>query len=723
MPNFALIIGIDAYAPESGLSPLSGAVADARDFARWLIGSGWAAPEHVRLLCGADMLHDGEAPATSDAIAEALEDIRWQGRRATAGDRLYFFYAGHGLGIFNADLLLPQDIRAYSYSRKALPWSQLELWLRSTGFPTQFCFVDTCRSLPADRQVFVEARLPLDLQLEPHFPQELAQFVFHAVAHGARAYEGAAHGTFTQALLEGLMGAAAVGFDYATAERVVRFRALQDFLEREVWARSGGRQRCTCGGQMRGDPVLARLGPASQGEIRVGVEPQMAATQTQVELGSEEVPIPPQVRDQPPHTFHVMQGPMYTVTANAPGFTPKVGYSRARPSPDVVILRLFPVGSTIPATLGADTEDESKLALKLREPGMPVRLYNGAGELINLRTANARGIITVLLRPDRYRVVMSTPEGQVEQPILIAPGGAPSQITLAPPQRTSTPIDRLLNEVARGDPVALPLGHSQAGLVIMNDSPYTITPVRALNHRDQLDSALGLRGSAMQLVDSAYVGTPGLVELQITRNDRAGSASGHAAADFQLLVPMLPGHMTIVGFEKDFPRAAQIELLIAPATLARPQLADQRHLLIGQRFLQAGDPSNAALVLDALLDQPLGMALAGYARLALGDLYGAFQLGERLVASVPELYDGYLLLLVAAALAGSPPIPSDVWLPASGLPFVQTGLMSLLRLQHTGYAIGESKQAELRQLLDRVASNQFWMLINNEDQLIEQPIE
>jgi len=101
---------------------------------------------HIWLLCAPCLPDRGERPATRAGIRDALFELHAEGRKAAPDDRLYLFYAGHGIGYFNDQLLLlPQDTRAGAYGDSAFPWHHLESWLRTTGFRTQLCFLDTCR--------------------------------------------------------------------------------------------------------------------------------------------------------------------------------------------------------------------------------------------------------------------------------------------------------------------------------------------------------------------------------------------------------------------------------------------------------------------------------------------------------------------------------------------------------------------------------------------------
>ncbi|MGO4334796.1 caspase family protein [Labrys sp. KB_33_2] len=117
MTTWAIIVGINEYGPYSGLRPLHGAVADAADFADWLLDpqGGGVAPERLFFwthpaprastprivefmqnptrwpVIGPDFTH---APT----FAELINGITEINRKATAAGatRLYVYFAGHG---------------------------------------------------------------------------------------------------------------------------------------------------------------------------------------------------------------------------------------------------------------------------------------------------------------------------------------------------------------------------------------------------------------------------------------------------------------------------------------------------------------------------------------------------------------------------------------------------------------------------------------------------
>src|SRR5918995_1524741 len=91
MANWAIVIGIDSYWTERAC--LKGAVRDAMHMQEWLVDprGGNVPEENVKAVLSP---LDGPDDATNANIIEAIADLlrRSEGK----GERLYFFYAGHG---------------------------------------------------------------------------------------------------------------------------------------------------------------------------------------------------------------------------------------------------------------------------------------------------------------------------------------------------------------------------------------------------------------------------------------------------------------------------------------------------------------------------------------------------------------------------------------------------------------------------------------------------
>jgi hypothetical protein len=93
--TWALVVGIDDYIHLDGVSggDLLGAEHDARAFFDYLTRGLGVPGEQVMLLTGSD--------ATAAGIRRAVKG--WLGERAGPGDRVYFFYSGHGSQVLDED--------------------------------------------------------------------------------------------------------------------------------------------------------------------------------------------------------------------------------------------------------------------------------------------------------------------------------------------------------------------------------------------------------------------------------------------------------------------------------------------------------------------------------------------------------------------------------------------------------------------------------------------
>ncbi|MBY0494531.1 MAG: caspase family protein [Cyanobacteria bacterium] len=692
MPSRALIIGIDDYPPASGQERLESAAKDARRIAAWLSQQGWA--QHVSLLCAPHIPERGERPATRAEIGDALLQLEVAGRQAGPDDRLYLFYAGHGIGYFdNQLLLLPQDTRAGAYGESAIPWPKLELWLGTTGFRTQLCFLDTCRH--EDEQLFekiVSARLPFDRSRAA--PADVAQYVLYATGYGKRAFEMNDAGVFTQVLLEGLEGAADATVDYDAGERVVHFEALRAYLEREVPKRTNHRQRCVAGGQIPSNPIVARLGPAGQGELRVDVRPPAAAHSSTVEIYRDSPLTTVATRTGPPFRFDLLQDELYRIVAHAPGYVEHYGYSRVRPSPHIVQLWLQRPGE---GTLSGRDAALVELSIEPCDPHLPVHLYNGGGQPVDL-PARSRGGYRLQVPPDRYRAVMATPEGNFEREFELRA----DQTELVVPMsfdRPQNPLDRLLDSLDRGESLRMDLNPGQAGLLVLAEG---IQPtVEAVDPRE-LQSATPPSGIA-ELVHGSYVGRPGVAQLRLVADD---------GQPCQLLLPLLAGRMTIVGIDRTGYRHPSIELLLAPNPLRRRHHASQKRIIWAQRFFKTEGRTHVVSLLDGLDDEPLALALAGYAALGNQDASQAGKYAGLLRTNAPDLDDGYILFAATERMLGRSFV-DPVARPR--VPVMLAGLQSQVSAEGDSLAV----PSLALELFSRAVFSQIWLLIQGNGDIAE----
>src|SRR5688572_91612 len=134
MPNFAIIIGIDNYVNPTW--NLSAAVTDALQFLEWAHGPGDVPVDetHTRLLLSSaqsNVTSFPHQPATSDNIVAAINAFK---RGAgEGGDRLYFYYAGHGVsapeatrGDLPEPVIIPSDVASLEdHVKKLIAFSEI----------------------------------------------------------------------------------------------------------------------------------------------------------------------------------------------------------------------------------------------------------------------------------------------------------------------------------------------------------------------------------------------------------------------------------------------------------------------------------------------------------------------------------------------------------------------------------------------------------------------
>src|SRR5262245_2983578 len=240
--NWALVVGIDKYWSDE--AALHGAVRDALHMREWLLdGTGGGVPaEHLVLVLAP---RDDDRPdlsfveATKDKIMIAVNDLL--SMSGGKGERLYFFYAGHGLTarVDNRDenALVASDFNAVN-TDNSIALRSLWEFFETTQFRDQFFFVDACRNIPWENREFEIGRGTRTRARDPRL-DPVQQFILYATSPGLTAAEsgefGDEHGAFTGALLDGLAGAdfaKAWSWDRSCYE--VRWERLADYVKQKL---------------------------------------------------------------------------------------------------------------------------------------------------------------------------------------------------------------------------------------------------------------------------------------------------------------------------------------------------------------------------------------------------------------------------------------------------------------------------------------------------------
>ncbi|MGE8377238.1 MAG: caspase family protein [Sphingobacterium sp.] len=145
MSSYAIVIGVNHYAPidDSGLKPLSGAIADAEAIADWLLNNGGIAQENLFLLTSIEKRDRVLRNHVEDAVAQITKRIVQE--EGSDANRLYFYFAGHGLsnemdaednGLIMSDwnhfLVNSSALSSSDYRRKFLTegfFKEIVIWL------------------------------------------------------------------------------------------------------------------------------------------------------------------------------------------------------------------------------------------------------------------------------------------------------------------------------------------------------------------------------------------------------------------------------------------------------------------------------------------------------------------------------------------------------------------------------------------------------------------
>lgn len=239
MSRFAIIIGVDHY--ENPAWRLTAAVDDALAFREWALGPGGVPPENVHLLLSPEPGREPSVPyepADSDHIIDLIQTF--QRGRGADGERLYFYYAGHGAsapGARDEVSILPSDVRVFPRdARRIIGFSELLPPLQECGPASQFFFVDACRDLLLED--FTRGVAPVVGRWRgpavSEAPQRRAQYLLYATSPGGRALE-TGQGIFGRLLLQGLKGhPGALMWSQRELRYELRFSQLAEFVRTEV---------------------------------------------------------------------------------------------------------------------------------------------------------------------------------------------------------------------------------------------------------------------------------------------------------------------------------------------------------------------------------------------------------------------------------------------------------------------------------------------------------
>jgi hypothetical protein len=228
----AIIVGIDAYVTQ----PLTSAVNDARLFAETLVDLGLVGSSDIRMLT-APSDNEDDLP-TRKGILDALRPY-YTGEESV--DRLFVYYAGHGLLTF-ADAaralprtaLLPVDVRDLADDGAILiDLDSVLARLRFSGPAEQFFFIDACRDL--DYEDSPDTTTALGWRRVPPGAERKQAILYAVPPLGKAQSEHGGLGVMTRHLVDAFCGRG-IALDYSDDLRkyVVSPESVAAYVEKRV---------------------------------------------------------------------------------------------------------------------------------------------------------------------------------------------------------------------------------------------------------------------------------------------------------------------------------------------------------------------------------------------------------------------------------------------------------------------------------------------------------
>ncbi len=227
--NFALIIGINDYTPlnKNGLRTLHGAVNDADDFEEWVRNpdGGNVTEKNCKKIVSKPNPLKPLQDEVDDAFLVMEQRIQENGGKAK---RLYFYFAGHGLGTLHNTNDTALCLANWSENRRksALSSESYKDVIKQYGYFEEIIFLaDCCRN----SKINVNGKEPTFAPFMPHENSGNTKlFVGYATTYQDQSYEvevenSEMRGVFTKVLIDGLNGDAA-------KDGVINADKLRDYL-------------------------------------------------------------------------------------------------------------------------------------------------------------------------------------------------------------------------------------------------------------------------------------------------------------------------------------------------------------------------------------------------------------------------------------------------------------------------------------------------------------
>lgn len=220
---------------------LGGAVNDALAMREWLLDtSGGNVPNQNLFLLLSHDNRPGIPPsrkATVQNIGDAILEVT--SRYNDNGERLYFYFSGHGLStIYDYSIvpaICPADFDRRFPSRTTISINSITNYFKAHQFQEQFFFFDACRDMPYNTSFRVGHFEAPNLRRFPN----IQQTIMYATSPGQQAIEllmpGNESGAFTDALIRGLNGEGKSKiYDVGQDRYLVKAERLLEFVRDEV---------------------------------------------------------------------------------------------------------------------------------------------------------------------------------------------------------------------------------------------------------------------------------------------------------------------------------------------------------------------------------------------------------------------------------------------------------------------------------------------------------
>lgn len=231
--DFAIIIGINDYTPPTlnGLKTLLGAVNDANKVEAWVAGAtgGNVPTANIKKIVSTPMPLKPLQDEIDDAFLEIETAIKAKGGFAR---RLYFYFAGHGLGTLDSTADTGLCLANWSENRRqsALSSETYKDYIKQYGYFEEIIFIaDCCRNT----KINIKPKAPtFSSPIPGPGAGQTKMFVAYATQYQDQSYEvesidSEMRGAFTTILIDALKGAAG-------KNGLIGADDLRDYLEIET---------------------------------------------------------------------------------------------------------------------------------------------------------------------------------------------------------------------------------------------------------------------------------------------------------------------------------------------------------------------------------------------------------------------------------------------------------------------------------------------------------